>query len=277
MEYKFGNSRIIIDPNKGAAIDELVLNGVQIIEVQEGVHYQSSLLFPFPNRLKGGRFEHNGQIFEFPLNDFGRPNALHGFLADKLFDVQQIEGGLRCTFDYNADESYYPFPFTLSIDYLLFEEELKMAVHITNRGANSMPCGFGWHPYFKVNGFDQSKLQMEPVRQIEVDENLIPTQLERPYCSFDMMKSISGYQLDTCFSFESPGIHKTVLELNKSRTIEIWQDVEFGYLQVYTPDDQRSLAIEPMTCNIDALNNRKDLKILSAAESWQLTFGVRLF
>jgi len=49
--------------------------------------FGGSQLFPFPNRLAGGRYNFEGKDYHFPNNDFGRPNALHGHLHDKRFEL----------------------------------------------------------------------------------------------------------------------------------------------------------------------------------------------
>src|SRR5262245_38872016 len=36
-------------------------------------------LFPFPNRIRNGRFTWDGQEYELPTNDPSKKNAIHGF------------------------------------------------------------------------------------------------------------------------------------------------------------------------------------------------------
>src|SRR4051794_1695138 len=37
------------------------------------------ILFPFPNRIREGRFTWDGKTYELPCNDPTRSNAIHGF------------------------------------------------------------------------------------------------------------------------------------------------------------------------------------------------------
>src|SRR5712692_9930408 len=37
------------------------------------------ILFPFPNRIRDGRFTWDGKEFQLPLNDGPQRNAIHGF------------------------------------------------------------------------------------------------------------------------------------------------------------------------------------------------------
>lgn len=51
---------------------------------------------------------------------------------------------------------------------------------------------------------------------------------------------------------------------------------KFNYLQLFTPAHRKSIAIEPMTCNINAFNNKEGLIILEPEEVLDLSFGIKL-
>ncbi|MCB0643138.1 MAG: hypothetical protein KDC44_15925, partial [Phaeodactylibacter sp.] len=51
---------------------------------------------------------------------------------------------------------------------------------------------------------------------------------------------------------------------------------KYNFLQVFTPDHRQSIAIEPMTCNVDAFNNREGLIVLKPGEAHAASFGLRL-
>src|SRR5262245_2064496 len=44
------------------------------------------ILFPFPNRIRGGQFEFGGQEFQLPCNERG-VNAIHGLVIDRRWRV----------------------------------------------------------------------------------------------------------------------------------------------------------------------------------------------
>ena len=50
----------------------------------------------------------------------------------------------------------------------------------------------------------------------------------------------------------------------------------FNYLQLYIPPDRSSIAIEPMTCSVDAFNNGDGLIILEVAEVIKASCGFEL-
>ena len=267
-----------VDPKKGAAIKELVLDGIPLIQPQSNYHYESSLLFPFPNRLARGRYDLGGSSYAFPQNDFGRPNALHGIIHDMNFTEGLVEEDvIRLQLSYQAELAAFPFPFDFQITYRLANNGLSIRVDVQNTGDSSFPFGFGWHPYFQLKAYEHTSLQLPNVNLVEVDEDLIPSGDRRPFTTFEEKKSIVGYQMDNCLALATPEARtSTFLTLSPESTLEIWQDEHFGFIQVFTPDDQRTLAIEPMTCNIDALNNGDGLSILQPGEAWSAQFGVSI-
>jgi len=273
IEVEIGKSRIVVDPNRGGAIDELYLDGLKVIELQEGFHYEASLLFPFPNRLGGGTFTFEERNFSFPINDFGLPNALHGFMADLPFHGKVVNDKLVLSHNYLGDRDYYPFPFSIEATYHLLDNGLDVHVRIQNKGDRDMPCAFGWHPYFKVN---EPAMQLPPVQRVVVDKNMIPYGQKELFDRFVQMRTLQGEELDACFALEEKHGGVSYLQIEDDKRLEIWQDDAFGFIQVFTPGDRQSVAIEPMTGNIDALNNGEGLKILAPEEVWPLSFGVRL-
>lgn len=283
MELKFNNQYLRIDPHNGAAITDLTLfssgTAKNLISPQEGYDFQSSLLFPFPNRLKEGTFTFEGKTFQFPMNDFGRPNALHGLLYDQTFElIHQLENelGLICRYDGSLD--YYPFPFQIELKYTLTLGSLSIQVDITNTGTSIMPCAFGWHPYFNLpEKGDLGTLQLVNVSLVEVDDAMIPTGKSTPYRTLEEPIDISELALDSCFrATEKQDRYVTRLIYPDQSVLEVWQDENHPFTQIYTPDDRRTIAIEPMTSNINALNNGDGLSLIRPQESLHLSFGVTL-
>ena len=281
MILSTSNQSLEIDLTQGGAISKLTLfsNGRSrtVISPQSGYHFQSSFLFPFPNRLANGKYSFEGQDFEFPLNDFGKPNALHGLISDKPFKVlNQLENSLTLIYSYGGDQSYYPFPFDVKIDYTLRPGTLTVDVTIENTGNSSMPCGFGWHPYFNLEeGADRVQIELQDVVKVCVDENLIPTGRTTPYKTLEEGHYIDRLKLDDCFVFSEVGdFQRTKLLFPDDSSLEIWQDGHSPFVQIFTAKDQKAIAIEPMTCGINALN--MGAKVLERKEVWSFQFGVSL-
>lgn len=278
MQLKNGTSLLVVDLKKGAAIEKLSLCNEPILRSEDGGYYQAALLFPFPNRLKYGQYSFEGKNYAFPHNDIELPNALHGMVHDREFTIDtQGENHARLKLSYGGEEERYPFPFDLFITYQLKETGLETELEVVNTGSGNMPCGFGWHPYFYTEEYEKAELKLPTLKQVEIDDLMIPTGRKGPFNTFDAFEKVSKQVLDTCFKL-NPTKNKFVslLKLSNGNIVEVWQDSNFEYLQVFTPKEKTSVAIEPMTCNIDALNNGEGLRILAPQEHWKVSFGIKL-
>ena len=282
MELKAYDQYLRVNPVRGATITHLKLKSPihekLIISPQKGYQYESALLFPFPNRLAKGQYDFEGQSYQFPLNDFGPPNAVHGILYDQPFEViEKSETLVKLAYHYKGGLSYYPFPFRVEVSYELLPAQLDVTIVVSNTGKNMLPGGFGWHPYFNLEEKFSDKMWLSEVECIEVDEYLIPTGKVTPYKKFEIPSELCDVMLDTCFRFVGDVKNRnTSLFFLDGSHLEIYQDQYHPYVQVFTPPDGKTIAIEPMTCPINALKTKEEIVLLQPDNDWNLNFGVRL-
>mgnify|MGYP000125559389 CR=1 FL=1 len=60
-------------------------------------------------------------------------------------------------------------------------------------------------------------------------------------------------------------------------TIQLWQEaVIYKYLQIFIPPSRSSIAVEPMSCSINAFNSKEGLIILKPKEKFSGSYGVML-
>ncbi len=281
-------------PEKGGLLLSLKLKGKEKLdgvktleELNQNPWGKSILLYPFPNRMKAGKFSFEGKEFQFPINDESTGNALHGFGAKQKMKIDKISlsdtvATLELSFNYQGQYEYFPWKFNFGISYSISSNAaLEVKFKVKNIDTQKMPFGMGWHPYFNI-GKDGScsKLTLPKVSKIEVDENLIPNGERLTLTDFEAPKCIGEYKFDTGFEL-SP--EETLSRVKLSNTDEAplyyWQESgtqQFRYLQVFIPPQRESIAFEPMTCNIDAFNNKNGLWTLQPGESKSLTCGVQL-
>jgi aldose 1-epimerase len=286
IQLEFAANKMTFSPDMGAAITHLTFGAspaVEVLKPQPEYQFEASVLFPFPNRLANGRYEFEGKEYEFPLNDFGRPNALHGLVFDQKFTLTDqgkdaSKAWAVAQLELPGTHPAYPFPFRLAVNYSLSDKALEIEFEVTNTGNDNMPFGLGWHPYFNLaSGLASCALKLPDCHEIEVDENLIPTGKKTPSRCFDDFRLMDGMQLDTCFEIDNVHVeNSTLVILNDQQTLEVWQDANHPFIQVFTPDNGQTIAIEPMTCGINALNTHEGLHILKPESSLTLRCGVRL-
>ncbi len=275
---------------KNGIVHEL-LDGCTTYEelISEGRNkFKGSKLFPFPNRVKDGRYSFEDKVYNLPINFPHENNAIHGIVLKSNFTVveQTISNqGVSITITYTTTgkEEGYPFKTTININYALDKEGFSCKTTIVNIDTKNVPIGDGWHPYFKTGSTIDNCLLSIPVEcSYEVDRRMIPTGRSIKELFFTKATKILSTQFDTCYKLANSEdtIFTTILvdpELDLS--LIIWQEGgegKYNYLQLYIPADRQSIAIEPMSCLTDSFNNKEGLLVLAPGETRNFLFGLKL-
>jgi aldose 1-epimerase len=264
--------------NVGATLNYLSLNGRGNIidgysseELSSFAWSKSAILFPFPNRLRDGAYTFRGKNYQFPINDTNNHNALHGFVYAESFDWVDSEvttDSCKLVFQYSylGERNDYPFPFALTITYELFDERLNALFEVRNVGDVELPFGFGWHPYFIFDDdVSKIKMQLPEVDKILVDQRQLPTGQKAAYTDYEETRYIADERFDTGFHVKHEN-YSVILETSDQMQLEV-QASNQPYLQVFTPEDRRRIAIEPMSSGIDVFNSKEGLQILPVGDS----------
>ena len=253
-----------------------------------GTDYRGCFLFPFPNRLAGGRYEWQGHEYQFEMNDGGRPNALHGLWPTAAFQYRSSTVGedfgtlvIGKTIG-SAESGAYPFDMDVQLEFTLSANKgLAVVVQVHNLGKTDAPFGVGYHPYFAApKGLENYKFAMPPCLEYEVDGNLVPTGIQRQNFAFAEGAKVD-MALDEGFSF-GPDLPIVLAQLTDSEaetTVTMWQmagSTGMRYLQIYTPPTRDRIAIEPMSCPANAMQTGEGLRTLAPGQAAAFSFGVRL-
>src|SRR6267378_6101260 len=117
------------------------------------------ILFPFPNRIRAGRFTWEGKEYNLPLNDSTQKNAIHGFPCRKPWRVvnqgaDACQAWLTAEFQGSRDapeaRTFWPADYVLRVTHRLGAGSLRVEAVVENPDRASLPFGLGYHPYFKV-------------------------------------------------------------------------------------------------------------------------------
>lgn len=287
-----GKNRLDLVPGHGACVLDLVFEGHSILDGYQSPQEMDSnrwsknvVLFPFPNRLKDGRYQWGGTTYQFPVNDANTNNALHGFGAKKPMRINQLElspegATIGCEYQDKGEDPAYPFPFTFNIQFSIDQRnQLTVVMAFQNDGTSSIPVGFGWHPYFQLGDkVDQLQLQFPPCELVAVDQRMLPNGKRYAYDQFTELKPLGATTLDNCFALQDGRVEASVYVEGEKGRMRYWQEIgpkKFNFLQVFTPPYRTAIALEPMTCNVDAFNNREGLIELDPLESVDAKFGIK--
>ena len=264
LDIQFGNQSIL----DGHATPE---------ELASGKWGKSTILFPFPNRLNEGKYKWQGKSYQFPINNAATDNAIHGFVREESFEVEYVFlaknfASIRCYFDYTGERPYYPFPFSMELEFSIHDSgKFELQVEVLNLHDGPIPVGFGWHPYFRLTeGANQHGLQIPPCEQVVINKRMIPTGGRTQYKEFQMLTFVEDTMLDNCFQCtQSGGNYQLMLE-GAGRYLTMKASIaQFPFFQVFTPPHRESIALEPMSCNVDAFNNQQGLVSLGPDKKWK--------
>lgn len=247
-------------------------------------------LYPFPSRLNAGRYSWQGKPYQLPLNESDRGNALHGFLTriNPVVVTEQISedsASVTMRYCYDGSEPGYPFPADVDIEYHLQSPgKLTIKMVVNNRHDEPVPLGVGWHPYFTFGtDLGTQSLQLPAGDFVGVDERLLPTGDLHPMTQFAELTAIGDFAIDAPMKLKAeyqdqPGA--LLWSPSHQAGIVVWMDkgeaagAGYSYLQVFTPPDRQSIALEPVSCGINAFNTGEHLLTLAPDASQAFTCGV---
>ena len=275
--------------------------------------YGNPILFPFPNRIRGGTFTFEGETYQFDKPSES-PTSIHGLLLNQPYQVDRRSAGrdgafLICSLDardFPDIGRQYPFPFKIQITYTLEPVSstnstpdsppkiptlcLKMDVSITNTGERDMPMGFGIHPYFHAllapdSDATQAMITVPAAKYWELDEALVPTGTTFPASgALDLRNGqpLANAELDHVFTDVqlTDGISRCIIDnRDTGRGMILESDAQFRELVVYKPPGRASICFEPYTCPTDAINLEAKgipagVRVLSPEETFSATVRI---
>lgn len=261
-----------ISLSNGGSLERLVMGNEEIItnlsHLPYNQTYASSVLFPFANRIKDGKYDFMGENYSLECNEKAGNNALHGLVYNKKFDVVEQHCDSKSALvrlSYCEKELHQGFPFLFTIDliYKISLNTMTLEVEITNTDGLPFPFTLGWHPYFRMND-TQNSLEFNSTQKLASDERNITTGitvLKTPNPLY-----INNMSLDDAFVLENT---KVAFETQRYRA-NLTVSEESKYLQLYTPKHDNAIAIEPMTGVSDSFNNGIGLKKLNPKEQFNI-------
>jgi aldose 1-epimerase len=251
--------------------------------------FNNALLFPFAGRIRKGFYTFQNQNYQLPVNYSEEENACHGFLYIKKFQLLSkriTDDFAEIELSYRTDETTqgYPYLFSVNVIYRLSKAgEVTVLTRVENLSESSMLFSNGWHLYYTLgNSVDDWVVEFNSKEKIELNKFNVPTGSRVKFNNGDINKiEIADKQLDDVFKLSSEnGTHYINLVSRKTETVlNIWQESganKYNYLVLYTPPDRKSIAIEPITSNIDSFNNKEDIIILNPGNRWTASYGFEL-
>ncbi len=211
-------------------------------------------LVPFSNRIDGGRFTFQGRTVALPPN-VGFTHAIHGHGWTSAWTVEErSERAARLSLHHSPDA--WPWGYSAHQTIALEDDGLLIHLEVVNRSDQTMPAGFGLHPYFPkppgtrvtagVSGVWENDAAMLPHAHHPLPPTLpFPTGLamdERVVLDH----GFTGWNGRAVIAWTSGPA--------AGRTLTLLADGPFGHLIVYAPAGEDYLCLEPVSHMTNALN-----------------------
>jgi aldose 1-epimerase len=271
-------TRALVD---GFADDEMSFGG------------RGQLLMPWPNRIRDGRYEFGGTEHQLALTEPKRHNASHGLARWVAWTLEEhTPHSVSLQYRLMA-QTGYPWTLDLHVVYDLSADGLTVTQTATNLSPAPAPYACGAHPYLTVGPgpADGWELTLPAATRSLTDDRLLPVGREAvdgtPY-DFRVARPLGGTVLNTTFTDlarDEDRVATTVLrDPATGHAVALWVDEHVRWLLLYTADDvpataRRSVAVEPMTADVDAFRSGEDLVTLEptgdVGDELSVSWGVR--
>ncbi len=272
----------------GAAVRCLSVDDVELTpgfdSHRSAPFYCGKTLVPWPNRVRDGRWNHDGRSLQLDITDPETNSALHGLLC--AVEYQCVEHSMFSV-TLAAPIRYqdgYPFDLDTTVQYRLTRSGLTATHTIRNVGSNCAPAALGAHPFLSIGDVpvDRLTLTVNGRYHVDVDDQLIPvgaTPVDGTAWDLRLGRPVADLDLDDCWVI-SGDTH--TLRSPDGRTVSVWADPQFGFLHVFItrefPKDGgrvTAIALEPMTAQANALNSGIGLRWLAPAEGLSASWAIR--
>lgn len=252
------------------------------------------ILFPFPNRIRGGRFTWDGIGYQLPLNDPARKNAIHGFTPRKPWCVIDrgaddasawATGEFHGSRDAPESSALWPADYQIRVTHRLTANVLRTEAVALNPGRSPLPYGLGYHHYFRAG---QGAWVTAPAgARWELVENLPTGRKQPPEPSWDLNapRRFEDLTLDDVLT-ELPreggpdGLcPRGSIRLPAGTEIRLGASPAFRELVLFTPPHRRAVCLEPYTCATDAINLQRrgvdaGWMVLGPGQNWSAVVEV---
>lgn len=276
--------------------NELLYRTPQFFEENRPTRSGFPILFPFPNRIRDGRFTWEGNSHELPIGDPANNNAIHGFVCNRpwrIVDEGASGGAAWITGEFHASKdapetlALWPADYRLRVTYRLFDHVLRVEADADNPDTKPLPFGIGYHPYFTLAPFGgpQTMVTVAAAKMWELIDNLptgkiLDVDKERdlrhgefvaPLKLDDVLTDLYTLAYDHTDQLGMVGLLQHPMG---QRLLTLWTSGDFREVVCFIPPHREAICLEPYTCMTDAINLAArgvsaGLRVLQPGEHWQ--------
>jgi galactose mutarotase-like enzyme len=221
------------------------------------------LLAPWANRLGENVFEVAGRKLDLSaapgLHRDANGLPIHGTLVGRVgweltsLRVARESAAVVARFRAGDDADVmasFPFPHDITVTFTVSPGRLTVATMVEPTGPRAVPVSFGWHPYFRLPGVgrDRLKVELPDRKRFVLDDRQLPTSAKVSEAAAAI--GLSGRTFDDGYRL---GRDRQLTIRGGRRRLVMTLDRGYPCAQVYSPEGEDFVALEPMTAPTDAL------------------------
>jgi aldose 1-epimerase len=228
-------------------------------------------LVPFVNRIRGGSFTFRGRQVRLSPNMAGDPSPLHGQGWMNPWRVES-SGDTEAVLAFDHEPGEWPWAYEARQHFRLESNALHLRLTCRNTSNEPMPCGLGFHPYFRCG--PDTRIETEVQQVWTVDKDVLPVArmpAEGRYAIAD--DPVCGRDLDN--GYDGWSGRSLLTDPEWPYEIEL-SSPDARYFQLYSPSQGGIFVAEPVTHANAALNEpepdwaRLGIQILEPGEEMAL-------
>jgi aldose 1-epimerase len=285
--------------NQGGTNFDLLYSDPQLFHGGKPTRSGVPILFPFPNRIRDGRFTWAGKEYRLPLNDPSGKNAIHGFACTRTWRVVEhgadpagawVTGEFQGSVDAVDARGLWPADYLIRVTIRLEVRALHIQAVVENPDREPLPFGLGYHPYFHVPAVAgetgaEYRVQAGPSQLWDLRDGLPTGKLLPVDAARDLRnpRRLEELNLDNVFKSAPLGlsakdgfVHQASVWRPGSKLdlVRLETAPAFRELVVFTPPHRQAICFEPYTCITDAINLQQQgveggLLVLAPGQRWQ--------
>lgn len=259
-----------VTPSHGSNLCRLVVDGENVIDYELGPLLKKDftgtpVLYPTPNKVRNGIIRVDGRSYPQVV---GRERILeHGLVhreaweySDPVIDSDDITFHTWIRFE--PSKTYFnafPFVHCLHLNFILKKNGVEVMYTIDNEGDDTIPFGFGLHPYFmKLSGDAGSYVQLPARYVMDYTADLLPTgrciDVQGTIYDLRQKSNLGMLDLDHVFTGIEANRYAQVEYPDQGIKVDLVATEDFTHLVFYSPRDAPYFCVENQTCSTDAHN-----------------------
>jgi aldose 1-epimerase len=252
IELRAGDLAVDVVPEIGGSIAAFRLGGVDVMRALSDADLAagnvlgtaSFPMVPYANRIAGNAFEFRGRQYTFTMNNPPEIYNVHGTGWRRPWTVTRSTG-TDAELSLEVIEPGEAYSYRATQHYALDAEGLSIAMTVANAGGETMPFGFGHHPWFQREPGVTVQFSARTFHLTEPEVVIGERITLPPELAFETPRELPARW--RCSDYGGWHRSATVRFPGRGLGLRLTADAPFGHLMFYADPELPVFCIEPQT------------------------------